>query len=269
MFPNFGLRTTGHPVALHTDFSALVDGTNGDVVLKSVKATFLHTSLSVNGEIVDENKEIKGRTILLDAVSNQARIEDLLHLVVNTDEPIMTGSATLKTKINIPEGDEDLLERMRLNGKFGVDDAQFTSSTVQDKIDSLSRKGQGEPKNADINDAISALKGAFDVKGGVVTFSNLSFAVSGALLKLDGTYGLDSSEMNFHGNLMLEAKLSQTTTGAKSFFLKAVDPFFKGKNGGTDLPIKITGTKDHPQFGLDRHKDTDKKAEPIDTKTGG
>ena len=267
--PNFGLRTTGHPVALHTDFSALVDGTNGDVVLKSVKATFLHTSLSVNGEIVDENKEIKGRTILLDAVSNQARIEDLLHLVVNTDEPIMTGSATLKTKINIPEGDEDLLERMRLNGKFGVDDAQFTSSTVQDKIDSLSRKGQGEPKNADINDAISALKGAFDVKGGVVTFSNLSFAVSGALLKLDGTYGLDSSEMNFHGNLMLEAKLSQTTTGAKSFFLKAVDPFFKGKNGGTDLPIKITGTKDHPQFGLDRHKDTDKKAEPIDTKTGG
>jgi hypothetical protein len=51
----------------------------------------------------------------------------------------------------------------------------------------------------------------------------------------------------------MDAKLSQTTTGVKSFFLKAVDPFFKGKNGGTDIPIKITGTKDHPAFGLDRH----------------
>jgi hypothetical protein len=52
----------------------------------------------------------------------------------------------------------------------------------------------------------------------------------------------------------LDAKLSQTTTGVKSFLLKAVDPFFKGKNGGTDIPFKITGTKDHPVFGLDRHR---------------
>ena len=52
----------------------------------------------------------------------------------------------------------------------------------------------------------------------------------------------------------MQAKLSQTVTGVKSFFLKAVDPFFKGKNSekaGTVLPIRITGTKDHPAFGLD------------------
>jgi hypothetical protein len=80
----------------------------------------------------------------------------------------------------------------------------------------------------------------------------LGFAVQGASLRLDGTYNLDSTAVDFHGNLLLQAKLSQTTTGAKSFFLKAADPFFKGKNGGTDLPIKITGTKDHPTFGLDK-----------------
>ena len=51
---------------------------------------------------------------------------------------------------------------------------------------------------------------------------------------------------------MMKAKLSQTTTGAKSFFLKAIDPFFKGKNAGTVLAIKITGTKDSPPVGLDR-----------------
>jgi len=36
-------------------------------------------------------------------------------------------------------------------------------------------------------------------------------------------------------------------------FLKALDPFFKGKNAGTVVPIKITGTKDQPSFGLDFH----------------
>ena len=38
-------------------------------------------------------------------------------------------------------------------------------------------------------------------------------------------------------------------TGAKSFILKAFDPFFR-KNGQTELPIKITGTREHPSFGL-------------------
>jgi AsmA-like C-terminal region len=256
--PNFGLRTLGHPVPLHTDFSALVDGTNGDVILKSVTAKFLHTVLSVSGEIVDVSKETKGRTILLSAVSSDARIEDLLRLAVNSDEPLMTGSAILKTKISIPEGDADLLERMKLNGQFGVGGAQFTSPEVQGKIDTLSRKGLGEPKNTDISEMVSELKGTFQVNNGVVSFSHLSFAVAGASLALDGTYNIDSTEMNFHGNLTLQAKLSQTTTGAKSFFLKAVDPFFKGKNGGTDVPIKIVGTKDHPSFGLDRGGDKNK-----------
>jgi AsmA-like C-terminal region len=256
--PDFGLRTMGHPVALHTDFSAIVDGTNGDVILKRVTATFLHTVLAVSGEIVDVSREIKGRTILLNAVSDDARIEDMLRLAVNSDEPVMTGSAKLKTKINIPEGDADLLERLKLNGQFGVGDAQFTSPAVQGKIDTLSRKGQGQPKAMDISDVVSELRGNFKVSNGVVTFSDLSFAVAGASLQLNGTYSLDSTEMDFHGRLMLQAKLSQTTTGAKSFFLKAVDPFFKGKNGGTDLPIKITGTKDHPSFGLDRGEDNKK-----------
>jgi hypothetical protein len=250
--PDFGLRTGGKPVALHTDFSALVNGTNGDVVLNSVTAKFLHTTLLVNGKIVDVSKDIKGRTIFLNASSANARIEDLLQLVVSSDEPLMTGSANLKTTIDIPEGADDLLDRMKLAGEFGVGHAQFTSATVQGKVDSLSRRGQGKPKDTDINEVASDLRGKFRFGDGAVTFYNLSFAVQGASLHLDGTYNLDSTAMDFHGDLLLQAKLSQTTTGAKSFFLKAADPFFKGRNGGTDLPIKITGTKDHPTFGLDK-----------------
>ncbi len=249
--PDFGLRTGGKPVALHTDFSAQVDGTNGDVILKSVVAKFLHTTLAVNGKIVDVRKDVKGRTIYLNASSENARIEDLLRLVVNSDEPMMTGSANLKTTIDIPEGEDDLLDRMKLAGQFGVGHAQFTSATVQEKVDTLSRRGQGKPKDTDISEVASDFRGNFRFANGVVTFSSLGFAVQGASLHLDGSYNIDSTAMDFHGDLLMQAKLSQTTTGAKSFFLKAADPFFKGKNGGTDLHIQITGTKDHPTFGLD------------------
>jgi hypothetical protein len=251
--PDFGLRTGGKPVALHTDFSALVDGTNGDVILKGVTAKFLRTTLLVSGKIVDVSKDIKGRTIYLNASSENARIEDLLRLAVNSDQPLMTGSAKLKTTIDIPEGPDDLLDRMKLAGQFGVGDAQFTSAAVQAKVDTLSRKGQGKPTDTDISEVASDLRGTFRVANGVVTFSSLRFAVQGASVHLDGTYNIDSTAMDFQGDLLMQAKLSQTTTGAKSFFLKAADPFFKGKNGGSDVPITIGGTKDEPTFGLGKH----------------
>ncbi len=260
--PDFGLRSSGKPMALHTDFSALVDGTNGDVTLKSVVAKFLHTTLAVNGKIVDVSKQIKGRTIFLNATSDNARIEDLLRLAVNSDQSLMTGSANLKTTIDIPEGDDDLLDRMKLAGQFGVGHGQFTSATVQEKVDTLSRKGQGKPKDTDISEVASDLRGNFRVANGVVAFSSLSFAVQGASVHLDGTYNLDSTAMDFNGDLLMQAKLSQTTTGAKSFFLKAADPFFKGKNGGSEVPIKIGGTKDHPTFGLGKHGGNKKDDEP-------
>jgi hypothetical protein len=249
--PNFSLRIADHPMALHTEFSAIVDGTNGNTYLKSVTARFLHTTLSVSGQVVDVDRNIKGRTIVLDATSQNARVEDMITLAAKGNEPVMTGSISLKTKIDIPEGNGDLIERLKITGQFGIGEVQFTSSEVQGKIDSLSRRGRREPKDMDITDVASALRGNFRVAGAVLHFSNLNFSVAGAGVNLAGTYNLDSGELDFRGKLILQAKLSQTTTGAKSFFLKALDPFFKGKKAGTVVPIKITGTKDKPSFGLD------------------
>ena len=249
--PDFALRTADHPVALHTDFSAIVDGTNGDTYLNSVTAQFLHTTLLVSGKVVDENKEIKGRTIVLDAVSREAQVEDLIQLTTKGSHPVMTGTVRLRTKITIPEGTPDLMERLQLQGQFGIGDIQFTKASTQGKIDTLSRKGQGAPKDLDITNVESDMKGDFELRNAVVKFSDLQFGVIGAAINLSGTYNLDTEEMDFHGKLKLKAKPSQTTTGVKSFFLKAVDPFFKGKDAGTVLAIKITGTKDNPSFGLD------------------
>ena len=256
--PNFALRTAAHPMALHTDFSAIVDGTNGDTYLNSVTAHFLHTTLAVKGEVVDLNKAIKSRTIELDAVSQGARVEDLIRLADKSDEPVMTGSVKLRAHIDIPEANSDLIDRMKLKGQFGIEKGQFTSDAVQGKIDSLSRRGQGQPKDMDINGVDSEIKGTFQMDNSVMNFSNLSFGVDGAAINLSGTYGVDDGSLDFHGKLTLQAKLSQTTTGAKSFFLKALDPFFEGKNGGTVVAIKIGGTRDNPSFGLDHGSHSDK-----------
>jgi hypothetical protein len=257
--PDFALRIAGHPVALHTDYTAIVDGTNGNVILKPVIAHFLHTTLIVNGEVADLTPE-KGRTILLDVLSREARIEDLLYLTVKYDKPIMSGPAQLTAKLDIGEGNRDIMQRMTVDGQFGVADAHFTSPTIQEKIDSFSRRGQGRPEDKYIENVVSGLSGKFHMADSTINLSTLSFKVTGADVEVAGTYGLDSGQIDFHGHLLLDAKLSQTTTGAKSFLLKAVDPFFAGKHGGSSLPIKITGTKDHPQYGLDlHHKDDSEK----------
>jgi hypothetical protein len=44
--------------------------------------------------------------------------------------------------------------------------------------------------------------------------------------------------------------VSQTTTGWKSLMLKGVDPLFR-KDGRTIIPIKISGTRNEPSFGMD------------------
>jgi hypothetical protein len=56
--------------------------------------------------------------------------------------------------------------------------------------------------------------------------------------------------MDFHGNLRLQAKLSQTTTGWRSVVLKPLDRHFIDNHGTTEIPIKITGTRENPSFGF-------------------
>ena len=256
--PDFRLSTAGHPMKLTTDFDATVDGTKGDTLLHPVIAQFLNTTLVCNGGVVRSSKG-KGKEIVLDVTTDQARVEDLLRLAVKSDHPFMTGAVRLSTKFDLPPGKAEIVDRLRLDGKFGIGAAQFTSEKIREKLEHLSRRGLGKPEDQDAGSAVSELKGQFLLNNGEITFRNLSFGVTGATVELAGTYGLRSEKLNFHGTLRLKAKLSQTTTGFKSFFLKAFDPFFR-KNGMTVLPIKVTGTREQPSFGLDfGHKKEESK----------
>lgn len=249
--PDFTVRVSGHPVHLHTMFSATVDGTNGNTLLHPVEARFLNSVIIANGEVVKQSGA-QGRSVLLDVTADDARLEDLMQLAVKADKPIMTGKIKLHTKFDLPPGHQDIMEKLRLEGRFDVSGGQFTSPATTEKIESLSRRGLGKPKDENAGSAVSNLRGNFGLRDSVLSLNQLTFALEGADVKLDGTYGLTSEELDFHGKLFLRAKLSQTMTGFKSFLLKPFDPFFR-KNNLTEIPIKVTGTRKQPSFGPDFH----------------
>ena len=251
--PDFRIATSGHAVPLHTEFHAVVDGTSGDTYLQPVNATFLRTSFTANGSVVRMSTP-KGHDIELDVVLDGARIEDLLQLGVRTDPPVMTGPVEMKTRLSLVPGDASVGDRLKLAGSFHVLDAHFTNEKVQGKLDSLSLRSQGKPRQAQEHseeDVAVDLRGVFILKDGLLSFSFLHFLIPGTHIDMTGDYGLDGKEFDFHGTARLDAKVSQMTTGWKSILLKPVDPFFSKGGAGTEVPIRITGTQSEPHIGLD------------------
>jgi hypothetical protein len=270
--PDFRIAISGRPVPLHTDFHAIVDGTSGDTYLQPVKARLLNSWLTANGSVV-RTQDPKGHLVDLDVVIEKGKIDDLLTLAIRTDPPIMTGAVRLKTKLILPPGEPDVANRLRLSGTFQVSQGHFTNDKIQGKIDAISMRSQGKPKLAQDNipdNVPSDLKGTYNLAGGTITFSQLQFNVPGTQVNLTGIYSLDGNQFDFHGKARLDAKLSHMVTGWKSILLKPADPFFSKNGAGTEIPVKITGTKSEPHFGADfGHKDDDNTAKDGPKKPSG
>jgi hypothetical protein len=248
--PDFMVSRSGHRVHLRTLFHAIVDGTNGNTLLEPVRAHFLNSGVVANGGVV-KNRGEKGRRVELDVTVDDGRVEDMIRLATKSDEPVLRGPIAFKTKFDLPPGEADIMDRLRLDGVFTVGPARFAEAGLREKLKSLSRRGKGEPESPQAGSDVSNLKGRFVLRDGVLSFPNLAFDLEGASVQLRGTYALRTEELNFRGTLRLAAKVSETTTGVKSVFLKLVDPLFKKKNAGAVLPIKVTGTRSKPSFGLD------------------
>jgi len=246
--PDFSLDKVGKPLALHAEFDATVDGTNGDTYLNVVRAKLVKSPIYAEGKIVLVPNV--GHLITIYASAPQGRIEDMLSLAIKSDKPLMRGPVKLKVMLTVEPGKARALDKMILDGAFGVEDARWSSPEVREKLESLSRQAQGKPEDGDIGSALTDLHGSLHLEKGVIAFRSLTFGVEGALINLKGKYNIRGGELDFHGHMRLKAKLSQTMTGAKSFFLKAFDPFFQKNGAGTELPITITGTRDNPVFGV-------------------
>jgi len=248
--PDFRLSVGGNAVPLTTHYQAVIDGTNGNTVLKHIDAVLGRTQMSVSGAVIGI-KGVDGRTITLDVDIPNGRLDDLLRLAVKGPSPPLTGGIVVKTKIRIPPGDRDVVDKLQLDGRFRIVAARFNSLDIQKKLDELSRRGRGRPDETGGGKAVSNMSGPFTLKDTAMTFPRLTFGVPGATVRLSGNYHMRRETLDFMGTLSLQATVSQTVTGIKRWLLKPVDPLFARDGMGTVLPIRIGGTRSDPAFGLD------------------
>lgn len=249
--PDFKVKDGGHTVRLRTKFDAFVDATSGDTFLNQVNVEFGRTSVIATGNVAG-SKGTKGKLANLNLTAHNGRIEDILGLFTRERAP-MSGPVSLSSRVEIPSGDTPFLKRIRLHGTFGVDNGNFTKPETQRDVDALSAGARGMNKE-DPETVLSDLKGQVDLIGGEAKFKDLSFGVPGANARLQGTYSILNYKIDLHGLMWVDTKISKTSSGLKSFFLKVMDPFFKKRRKGEVVPVHIEGTYQRPQFGLDLNR---------------
>ncbi len=258
--PNFEVRQSKHPVHLAAQYQATVDGLNGDVDVDAARAHFRRTTIVGAGKVSGEGLQ-HGKAVTAELSSKQARIEDLLWLFVSKDPPDMLGPITFRAKAQIPPGNEPFTRKVKLEGDFGISDAQYPNPKTQKDIDVLSARARGQadrieditekPGNEDYDPGkvLTGVKGHVVLSDGVAHLSNISFSVPGAEAFVSGTYSLLTEKVDLSGHMRMEAELSKTTTGVKSALLKLMQPFLhKSKHQVSVVAIRIGGTYGHPTY---------------------
>jgi hypothetical protein len=254
--PDFSIDLANQPVPLFTRFKAIVDGTNGDTWLDRVDAKLGQSNIVASGAIV-RDRDVKGRHVALDIQIREARIEDVLRLAVKADKSPMTGRMEMTTTFLLPAGEQDVIDRLNLDGQFRLAQASFSNINIQRRIEALSQRARGkedaEP-TGDGSSVVSNLRGRFVMRGAKLDFKQLTFTIPGAEVQLAGIYDMRGEALDFKGDLLLDASLADMTSGFKAFLARLAQPFFRRPGGGSKLPIRISGPRSKPEFGLDMNR---------------
>jgi hypothetical protein len=263
--PRFTVTSSSHQVQLRTQFHAVVNSENGDTFLEKVTATFWKTTVWSDGSVAGKPGQ-SGKTASFELAARDGRIQDILLLFAQSQRAPMSGIVSFHAKVSLPPGKRPFLEKVELQGDFGIDAGSFTKSDTQEGVNHLSQGAIGgedhhktEKNEVDSETVLSDLKGHVLLRNGTARFSNLSFSVPGALAQMQGTYSLMTEKIDLRGTIKTDSEPSDTTHGMKALMLKVLEPFFKKKHVGYIMPVKITGTYQHPSFGLDLGDRDDEK----------
>jgi AsmA-like C-terminal region len=254
--PDFAVSSSSHQAPLRTQFQAVVNGENGDTFLQKVVATFRRTSVWTEGSIAARAGE-PGKWTSLHLVARDGRIQDVLLLFVKSQRAPMSGTVSFQADVSLPPQHQQFLQTVGLKGDFGIDAGSFTKFDTQQALNQLSAGAEKEHSKTEQKDdvqpenVLSNLKGHVLLQGGTARFSSLSFDIPGAAAQFHGTYNLISGKIDLHGTLKTADEPSDATGGIKAVMLKVLEPFFKKKHVGYMMPVQITGTYEHPIFGLD------------------
>ncbi len=254
--PDFRLDVSSHPLPLSTTFHAYVNATDGDTTLTSVQALLRHSHFTAQGSIM--NLHGKGHDIHLVAHMPNGRIEDVLSLTTRAAQPAIVGTVTLDARIHIPPGKERVIQKLEAEGTMNLHDLRFTNAKLQDRIDSLSLRAQGEPREAAAAQAgngqpqaTSQMAVEFSFDQGMLVVPSLNYVVPGGTAQLHGAYFLNAGAFQFVGFVRTQAKASQMVTGWKSVLLLSLNSVFKAPGAGLQLPVSISGEHNTVRFGLD------------------
>ena len=243
--PDFSVTRSRHSMGLTAEYKTVVDAIEGNVVIQSAEAHFLRSTLMAHGSISGRDS----KTLALDVDGRQARVEDLLRLVVKANRPPLDGALSMHAHVVLPTKQEPFLRRVQLQGDFTINGAEFTKRTTEQKLNELSARARGKKKAkvAGGSEAVAAeLKSAVKLHSGIATLSDALLAVPGAVASGAGTYNLLNETIDLHGSLTMHATLSKAAGGIKSVVLIPLDLFFKKHGAGAVVPVRITGTYSHP-----------------------
>lgn len=251
--PDFEAANSGHKSHLSGQFHALVNATDGDVTLQQAAALVGDTTIVARGRIAPAQTG-QGKTAGLDFTVEDGRIEDVLLLFVKDRRAPLMGITSFRARVTLPPGQGRFVRKVQLAGQFGIGGARFSNPRTETSLTHLSRRARGDKDKDKLAEdparVLSDLRGRVSLQNGLATFSSLQFVVPGARAQMHGTYNLIDQRINLRGLLYMQAKLSNATSGVKSFLLKALGPFLKSNHRGEVLPVAITGTYDHPSYHL-------------------
>jgi hypothetical protein len=247
--PKFEVTRSHHAVALKAKFNATVDGMSGDTILHTVDTMLIKTPVHIEGSVAGKPGQ-PGKTTSLNANVRSGRIEDVLWLFVHGPKPPMEGATNFHAHIVWPSGPQPFLKRVVLQGDFEIEHAQWTNPQRQMSVNMLSKKASGKKKDPETPNVTADLKGSVFLSNEIAKFHDVSFKVPSAEAILHGTYNLEDTKIDFHGDLKTQASLSDDSSGVKAVLLKPLDPLFKKKHAGAEVPVEMTGTYHDPHFGV-------------------
>lgn len=247
--PDFSLDLGGKPVPLATTFVVTVDGTDGTTKLEKVEAHLANTTILITGMLTNLPGP-KNHDVDLTAEVNDGHIEDLMRLAIDTPKPLVMGSVSLAAVLKLPPGNGRPQQRLSATGTVTLKGARFTDPDMYSRIVDLSRRGLGKKTDEPMGNVLADFNGAFTLAKGVMTLTKTEVQVPGAVIQVAGTYTLGSEAVDFEGQALLETSLSKAIGGFKSIFLKPFNPLFRKNGAGAVVPIRITGTRPAPQFGV-------------------
>ena len=242
-----------HALPLSTTFHAVVDGTNGDVQLDTVDARLAASRFVAKGFVVG-TKGVKGKRILLD-VTSEGRAHGGHPAAHGPHTPPAMSGAAVADHVVRPASGRGRRHRQAAAGRRRHD----RRGTVRERC-GPGQGGRAEPRgqrdgpgDGAVVDVPSTIRTRFTVNGRrTVRLQDLSYAVEGATVTMDGRYALESGALDFAGTVAtrrLGVRDADRLPALPAEAIRRIVPEGRGRHAARHSTV--AGTVDAPKVALD------------------